>query len=335
MAPLSREVRPVVSLSPPHLGPAVPEVNSLWFKLFLYHMTGYGPPSLLLKKGTELKQLPRLFLGFSRLLVTSWLHEPAVIPISNILYVNAALQFSPVLIQAYGVHQPAQIHIIPFPITNNSTTTTTNSVNNIDTPTDLLFKNHPVIKCLSEFIDIEHNCGYLTFTNIGVLDFGCRNNKERTVRLGGRNLTNKLHGSSGMAKKSNDNNNEPTSISNENFSFTKNENKLQSPVESHFALTPTTTNSSESSSPANGFTSKEGADLLEEELHQLEEQQESNNSKLELNLLHSSPSIETLTSPMDENISMFSVEEKQPTELKKNETEDRAEVSNLLFFNDL
>lgn len=51
MAPLNREVRSVVSLSPPHLGPAVPEVNSLWFKLFLYHMTGYGPPSLLLIKG--------------------------------------------------------------------------------------------------------------------------------------------------------------------------------------------------------------------------------------------------------------------------------------------
>lgn len=51
MAPLSREVRPICSLSPPHLGPAVPEVNSLWFKLYLYHITGYGPPSLLLAKG--------------------------------------------------------------------------------------------------------------------------------------------------------------------------------------------------------------------------------------------------------------------------------------------
>lgn len=51
MAPLSREVRPICSLSPPHLGPAVPEVNSLWFKFYLYHVTGYGPPSLLLSKG--------------------------------------------------------------------------------------------------------------------------------------------------------------------------------------------------------------------------------------------------------------------------------------------
>lgn len=56
MAPLSKEVRPICSLSPPHLGPAVPEVNSLWFKLFLYHFTGYGPPSLLLSKGKNLRK---------------------------------------------------------------------------------------------------------------------------------------------------------------------------------------------------------------------------------------------------------------------------------------
>lgn len=51
MTPLSREVHPISSISPPHLGPCVPEVNSIWFKLFVYHITGYGPPSLLLTKG--------------------------------------------------------------------------------------------------------------------------------------------------------------------------------------------------------------------------------------------------------------------------------------------
>lgn len=56
-----------------------------------------------------------MFLGFSRLLVMAWPHEPAVLPVANIMYVNAALQYSPVLLQAYGVHQPAQTHIKPFP----------------------------------------------------------------------------------------------------------------------------------------------------------------------------------------------------------------------------
>lgn len=115
MAPLSREVRPICSLAPAHLGPAVPEVNSLWFKLFLYHVTGHGPPSLLLAKGAVLDRLPRMFIGFSKLLVTAWHHEPAVIPASNVLYVNAALQYSAVLIQAYGVLHSAAVRVVPFP----------------------------------------------------------------------------------------------------------------------------------------------------------------------------------------------------------------------------
>lgn len=64
MAPLSREVRPICSLSPPHLGPAVPEVNSLWFKLHLYHITGYGPPSLLLTKGTCTTWMVNFFMAY-------------------------------------------------------------------------------------------------------------------------------------------------------------------------------------------------------------------------------------------------------------------------------
>lgn len=56
-----------------------------------------------------------MFLGFSKLLVTAWHHEAAIIPVSNILHVNAALQYSSVLIQAYGVLNTAKVHIAPFP----------------------------------------------------------------------------------------------------------------------------------------------------------------------------------------------------------------------------
>lgn len=173
MAPLSREVSPVTSYAPPHLGPAVPEVNSTWFKLYLYHMTGYGPPSLLLPKGTVLKQLPRLFLGFSRLLVTTWCQEPTVLNVSNIMHVNSALQYSSVLIQAYGVMSPAETIIIPFPIEDKD------------------WINHPAILNVSEFIDLEHSCGYITMVNIGVKDLGCEN-RDVNVRLG------KIKPSSGM-----------------------------------------------------------------------------------------------------------------------------------------
>ncbi|CAH1963919.1 unnamed protein product [Acanthoscelides obtectus] len=344
MAPLSREVRPVTSLSPPHLGPAVPEVNSLWFKMFLYHMTGYGPPSLLLTKGTTLKQLPRMFLGFSRLLVTSWLHEPAVIPIANILYVNATLQFASVLIQAYGVMRPAETQVVPFPFKK--------SVNN--RPNEVLFHNHGSVKCLSEVVNLEHNCGYLTFVNIGILDFGCKN-REKVVRLG-RTVKNGAVGSAKQVQRKTENNNqeEPLSITNENFSFktettpkktldkpVEDDKKLQSPVESHFALTPVT--NSQSSSPANGFTSQEGNNLLQEELDQLAIDETDNvrtDNMLSLTLKNS-VSVDGLLSPMEENISMFSRDEgsavkssdgsvKDDKKEKNSTDEDRAEVWTLL-----
>jgi hypothetical protein len=127
MAPLSAEVMPITSRSPPHLGPACPQVHSPWFKLFLYHITGSGPPSLLLArgkqfinytesynlfkivllkmfsliyKGTRVTKLPAILHDCDRVLVTSWGHDPTVIPITNLLFaLNDALCYAPVLAQ--------------------------------------------------------------------------------------------------------------------------------------------------------------------------------------------------------------------------------------------
>lgn len=129
---------------------------------------------------------------------------------------------------------------------------------------------------------------------------------------------------------------EPTSISNENFSFV-NENKnvqdksriqntaetqnsdyedfeklLQSPVESHFALTPVT--NSETSSPANGFTNQDCTDLLQQELDKLEEQQQvlqvekvEKSQEITVGLeLVTTVSVDGLLSPTDEQVNMFS-----------------------------
>ena len=46
------------------------QVNSLWFKLFIYSITGCGPPSLLLVKGTKLRRLPDVFDVSSRLVMS-------------------------------------------------------------------------------------------------------------------------------------------------------------------------------------------------------------------------------------------------------------------------
>lgn len=84
---------------------------------------------------------------------------------------------------------------------------------------------------------------------------------------------------------------------------------LQSPVESHFALTPVT--NSASSSPANGFTGVVCTELLNEELDQLEKEEMKledlavQSSQSDEKLIPIDFSIDALLSPTDENISMF------------------------------
>ena len=121
MSPLSNEIRLLSESGPPHLGPAIPAVSSIWFKLFLYNHTGSGPITLLLKrgnkiqtysvlmtvkfsfclKGSRIRDLPNAFNGCKKLLVTSWNHEPTEIPFSNALTMLwDALKHLPVLVQA-------------------------------------------------------------------------------------------------------------------------------------------------------------------------------------------------------------------------------------------
>ena len=57
MAPLGQDVTPVMTINPPHLGPPILEVNTIWFKLWLYKSVGSGPSTLLLSKGTRLKKI--------------------------------------------------------------------------------------------------------------------------------------------------------------------------------------------------------------------------------------------------------------------------------------
>ena len=45
-----------------HLALHLLQVNSVWFKLYIYYLTGCGPPSLLLVKGTKLRKLPKVLL---------------------------------------------------------------------------------------------------------------------------------------------------------------------------------------------------------------------------------------------------------------------------------
>lgn len=104
-----------------------------------------------------------------------------MIPIANILYVNATLQFAPVLVQGFGVHYPAETQLLPFPFKSTAMFSKNSSKSELDRLT-----KHPAVPVLAELLDLNHSCGYLTFANVGVLDFGRPTGESIQVRLKGK-----------------------------------------------------------------------------------------------------------------------------------------------------
>jgi len=153
MAPLSNEIRPITSCSPPHIGPAIPEVNSVWFKLFLYHKVKRGPSSLLLTKGTRLRKLPRIFKIYDKLLITTWGHDPAIVPVTNVIFaLNDALSHSPVLVQAHGLYGEGDVIDISFPIEEN----------NLQDKDERYIET---VQNIENSFDLSCSCGYITLLN--------------------------------------------------------------------------------------------------------------------------------------------------------------------------
>nr|CAD7455305.1 unnamed protein product [Timema tahoe] len=286
MAPLSKEIRPISSCVPPHLGPAIPEVNTVWFKMFIYHLTGYGPPSLLLAKGTRVKQLPKMFQSCDKLMVTTWGHDHVILPVSNIVFtLNDALCHSAALVQGLRRLYLEDVYsYMPGDIVENHLEKTTFCTSNRDSNLDLpvigslvycdsrpcshrsgseaygvghgaeiilvpfpqvtkgsrddssdyrKWYSHPAIEKLSEHIDLVHNCGFVTMVNLTNTQGGGLRFKDRDE---GHIAT-------------------PSSTSCTNL------------VESW--ITSTSIERDRTSSPINGFTSRECADILEEELNNL------------------------------------------------------------------
>nr|XP_033789365.1 protein FAM91A1 isoform X2 [Geotrypetes seraphini] len=157
MAPLTNEIRPISSCTPQHIGPAIPEVSSVWFKLYIYRLTGQGPPSLLLSKGTRLRKLPDIFQGYDRLLITSWGHDPGVVPTSNVLtMLNDALTHSAVLIQGHGMSGIGETVHVSFPLDEAELQGEFSLLN---------MGAHRALRTLQEKVDLQHFCGYITLLN--------------------------------------------------------------------------------------------------------------------------------------------------------------------------
>ncbi|KAM3960327.1 protein FAM91A1 [Aphomia sociella] len=263
-APLSRVARAGAAAGAlPHVGPAPPEAAEPWMRLYLYHVAGYGPPSLLLTKGTQLRMVPRPLLGFARLSVWWWGAEGApegagaggALPAAAALAAaNSALKRAPVLLQAVGVRHAAAVRHVMFPP----------DPVHCSTESQALWSRHAGLRRLLQRLRLSRSAGYVTLADIGVPDLGCARPPSAVQLVPIR----KKKEICGIAKPIS----EVSMLSTESTEKTMAEYKtvttrLQSPIESHFAVTPTV--ESKNGSPANGFTSVEGGQLLCEELDNL------------------------------------------------------------------
>lgn len=108
LCPLSNETKLIDTYSRahgvPHFGSSSSLINSIWFKLFLYERTKFGPPSLFLTKGYRLLVFPiEIFGDFDNLLITPMNKDSLVVNIGNALeLINDYLNYSPLLIQGYA-----------------------------------------------------------------------------------------------------------------------------------------------------------------------------------------------------------------------------------------
>ncbi|XP_017472679.1 PREDICTED: protein FAM91A1 [Rhagoletis zephyria] len=136
------------------------ESSHMWSKLFYNHITGYGPPSLFLCRGTVLKTLPRIFLGYGKLLVNILHSDSYVLNSENFRNLNDQLKNGCILVQGYGIRQPGLLRYESFPFNGNDSR-------------QQQWANHNAVQQLAKLLDLEHNCGFITFLNTGVPDIGC------------------------------------------------------------------------------------------------------------------------------------------------------------------
>lgn len=119
MAPISPEIQAITSCVPHHFGPTVPEVNTAWFKLYLYKAARSGPNSRLYSRGRRVVTLSKLFQQSQNVKLSTWGKEAMVLSTTQLLPVlNEALLESPVLVQSYSLTNSAVPTIVdvPFPI---------------------------------------------------------------------------------------------------------------------------------------------------------------------------------------------------------------------------
>eukprot|EP01124_Arcella_intermedia_P013588 TRINITY_DN20001_c0_g1_i1.p1 TRINITY_DN20001_c0_g1~~TRINITY_DN20001_c0_g1_i1.p1 ORF type:complete len:752 (+),score=142.19 TRINITY_DN20001_c0_g1_i1:112-2256(+) len=159
MAPISMEKLTITCAIPYHFGPVIPEVNSIWFKLFIYHTINSGPDSILYPKGTRVVSLPHCFDECVTVSLESWEKHPIIIETVYLLpTLNEALLSSPVLIQAHtykSLEMPKMLNI-SFPLSEETLSAPSESEYTQET----LF-THPKIQRLGQELNLKYFCGFI------------------------------------------------------------------------------------------------------------------------------------------------------------------------------
>ncbi|KAJ6641278.1 Protein FAM91A1 [Pseudolycoriella hygida] len=236
--------------------------SHIWSKMFYYHMSGYGPPSLLIIKGTVLKTLPRIFLGYGKLLVTIIHTDSYVINSENYRSLNDQLKNGCVLVQGYGIRNPADVHYEAFPFSKTDSS-------------KAKWSKHKALEKLRQILNFDNTCGYITYIKTGVPDLGCESYDENVSLARPKSRKDRRHSSIGGFIPRMENSPSIQSIPlqspmDEVTSFnvirkTDDNFTLKSPNEDYFAITPS------NSSPANVFRSADCNELLAKELAGLED----------------------------------------------------------------
>eukprot|EP00026_Physarum_polycephalum_P003298 Phypoly_transcript_03308.p1 GENE.Phypoly_transcript_03308~~Phypoly_transcript_03308.p1 ORF type:complete len:479 (+),score=65.73 Phypoly_transcript_03308:1029-2465(+) len=179
MAPIASEANPVTSCIPPHFGDTISEVNSVWFKLFLYSTIGTGPTSMLIPKGTRLKVIPPLFQDCERVSIYAWDHDTFTQGTYHALpIINDYLLTSPILIQSHSFTAPVIDHKsfgklnrnkyvpptidIPFPLDECTDYTLLDA----DEYNENNMHTHPIARNIEKMLGLQYTCGFIRMQKI-------------------------------------------------------------------------------------------------------------------------------------------------------------------------
>jgi len=158
MAPLTCEDLTITSSIPRHFGPVIPEINSVWFKLYFYNLLGAGPDSIFYPMGLRVTNIPEVFKHCEHLWLKNYQSELQTIHISQFLSsVNDALTKSPVLVQAQSYRNKESVLIpVSFPLGED-----TGEILDERDYNEQNIKNHPLVKALAKELDLYNCCGYI------------------------------------------------------------------------------------------------------------------------------------------------------------------------------